>query len=235
MAFSWTTLAPTTRRWAAAGIGAAVVGWMGLGFTAGAWLAPHAPGTPTALTTTGAGTATATASATPWTVGHVAPWSANLTTLTGQSTHLARGAHGTIVMAMASWCLFCGYEDRWVWPKLAQAHPHWAIDIVDVSPQGGIADPGPQNPPFHGHDGVGGALTVSGMQTTMRQYVSTYGLHAPNIHVYVAPTATQSAWAVQSFPDIFVINAAGQVVHQSPGAITASGGPALLATATAGQ
>ncbi|AUW95318.1 hypothetical protein BXT84_00480 [Sulfobacillus thermotolerans] len=231
MAFSWTTLAPATRRLASVGIGVAVLGWMGLGFTAGAWLAPHTTTPAATPSTPGTTPAAAPDPQTPWTVGHPAPWSAALTTLSGQTTHLARGPHGTIVMAMASWCLFCGYEDRWVWPSVAREHPQWAIDIVDVSPQGGIADPGPQNPPFHGHDGVGGPLSVAQMQTTMQHYVQTYGLHAPNIHVYVAPTATQSAWAVQSFPDIFVINAAGQIVQQSPGAITASGVPGLLAAA----
>lgn len=224
-------LSSPTRRWLGLGVGAAILGWMGLGFTLGAWLAPAktvtaAPQTSafhptTPSTTPSAGTG-------PWAIGHTAPWSAALTTLTGHATHLARGSHGTIVMAMASWCLFCGYEDKWVWPTLAKAHPHWAIDIVDVSPQGGIADPGPQNPPFHGHDGVGGPLSVAQMQATMRQYVQTYGLHAANIHVYVAPTATQQTWNITSFPTIYAINSHGVVSQTTPGAVTVSQAQALF-------
>lgn len=224
-------IAPATRRWMVAGLGFALIGWMGVGFTLGAWLAPTK--TLTAADPS-AGTSTfrpspSPSSVTPWVIGRQAPWSAALTTLSGQSTHLARGTHGTIVMAMATWCLFCGYENKWVWPSLAQAHPHWAIDLVDVSPQGGIADPGPESPPFHGQDGIGGPLTVAQMRSVMSQYVHTYGIKAPNIHVYVAPTATQSAWQIRSFPTIYVIDAQGVVQQTTPGAVTASQATALFA------
>ena len=206
------------RRWMTVGLGLAVIGWMGIGFTLGAWMAPHPTAAAPAPTVTAA--VPPSPSPSPWAVGQPAPWSAPVNTLTGQPTHLARGAQGTIVMAMASWCLYCGYEDKWVWPAFAKAHPQWAIDIVDVSPQGGIADPGPQNPPFHGQDGVGGSLSVAGMQTVMQQYVHTYGLRAPNIHVYVAPLATQSAWHIASVPTIYATNAQGIVQQTTPGAVT---------------
>ncbi|WP_053958144.1 hypothetical protein [Sulfobacillus thermosulfidooxidans] len=224
-------ISPSARRWLLGGVGAAIVGWMGIGFTVGAWLAPTSRVTAASSTSTFHPTtpsATPPSSAGPWTIGQTAPWSAPLTTLSGHATHLARGSHGTIVMAMASWCLFCGYEDRWVWPQMAREHPHWAIDIVDVSPQGGIADPGPQNPPFHGHDGVGGPLTVAQMQATMRQYVSTYPLQAANIHVYVAPSPTQSAWHIGSFPTIYAINRQGIVQQTTPGAVTLTQAAALF-------
>jgi len=215
-----------SRRWLMAGAGLALVGWMGIGFTLGAWLAPKSV-TPTAAPSA-APTAPPSPTTSPWVVGQSAPWNAPLTTLTGQPTHLARGQKGTVVMAMASWCLYCGYEDRWVWPAFAKAHPQWAIDIVDVSPQGGIADPGPQSPPFSGHDGVGGSLSVTGMQAVMRQYVQTYHLAAPNIHVYVAPLTTQSAWHVASFPSIYVANSQGIVEQSTPGAITLAQAQALV-------
>nr|WP_172684491.1 hypothetical protein [Sulfobacillus thermotolerans] len=125
-------------------------------------------------------------------------------------------------MAMASWCLFCGYDDKWVLPILAKT-PGVTVDIVDVSPQGGIADAGPQSPAFSGHDGQGGPLTVTGMETTMQHYVTAFGtLSAPNIHVYVAPQTTQSAWHIQSFPTLAFIGPSGKVVVAPNGAQTLS-------------
>ncbi|MCY0865272.1 MAG: hypothetical protein OWQ57_10000 [Sulfobacillus sp.] len=175
-----------------------------------------APSTPTP---TPGGTPAATG---PFVVGHSFPFQAAVETLSGTPTHLAHGSRATIVMAMASWCLFCSYEDKYVLPALAKT-PGVAIDIVDVSPQGGIADPGPESPPFSGHDGTGGPLTLTGMEYTMRQYVATYGtLAAPNIHVYVAPPATQTAWNVQAFPTLAFVNAQGRIVVAPPGALTVS-------------
>lgn len=142
--------------------------------------------------------------------------------LSGHATPLARGPKATVVMAMASWCRYCGYEDKWVLPQLAKT-PGVAIDIVDVSPQGGIAVPGPENPPFSGHDGQGGPLTVVGMEQVMRQYVQTFGtLNAPNVHVYVAPQTTQTAWNIQSFPTLAFLGANGQVVGAPDEALTLS-------------
>lgn len=159
---------------------------------------------------------------TPFVVGRSAPWAAPVETLTGQQTTLAQGSKGTVIMAMASWCLYCGYEDKWVLPVLAKT-PGVVIDIVDVSPQGGIADPGPQSPAFSGHDGQGGPLTVAGMESTMQQYKKTFGtLNASNIHLYVAPQSTQSAWNIQSFPTLAFANASGKVVVAPAGAQTIS-------------
>ncbi len=125
-------------------------------------------------------------------------------------------------MAMASWCLYCGYDDKYVMPILAKT-PGVAIDIVDISPEGGIADPGPQNPPFGGHDGTGGAITTAGMESIMRQYVTTYGtLNASNIHVYVAPSSTQNAWNIQATPTLAFIDSNGKVSVAPAGAQTIS-------------
>lgn len=179
-----------------------------------------------------AGTSTAS---NPFVVGTSFPFTTSqVETLTGHVTHLALGSRATIVMAMASWCLFCGYEDKYVLPVLART-PGVVVDIVDVSPQGGIADPGPATPPFHGHDGAGGPLTVAGMRTTMQHYVQTYGLAKTAIHVYVAPTATQQAWHVSAFPSLAFLNARGTVVVAPPGALTIAQGRTALDEALSGS
>ena len=158
----------------------------------------------------------------PFSPGSATMFSTVVESLSGHATALARGPKATVVMAMASWCRYCGYEDKWVLPQLAKT-PGVAIDVVDVSPQGGIADPGPQNPPFSGHDGQGGPLTVAGMETTMQYYVTTFGtLSASNIHVYVAPQTTQSAWNIQSFPTLAFLGANGTVAVAPNGAQTLS-------------
>lgn len=217
---------------------AAGVGFLSGGFTLGV-LAGHgfapavtasgsgSPITPTTTTGTGAGTggaATGTTSGAtgPFTVGSAFNFKTPLETLTGHQTTLAQGSKGTVIMAMASWCLYCGYEDKWVLPALAKT-PGVVVDIVDVSPQGGIANPGPQSPAFSGHDGQGGPLTVAGMESTMQQYKKAFGtLNASNIHVYVAPQATQSAWNIQSFPTLAFTNGSGKVVVAPGGAQTLS-------------
>ena len=162
------------------------------------------------------GTPSTTTSA--FTAGQAAPWSTSLDNLNGQPAHLVRGSKGTLVVEMASWCLFCGYTDKYIVPLIAKM-PGVAVDVVDMSPQGGIADPGPQSPPFSGHDGQGSAITTAQMATTMQQYVSTYGTLTA-AHVFVAPSATRSAWNIQSFPTIDWINASGKVVSSTPGALT---------------
>lgn len=156
----------------------------------------------------------------PFTLGHAFPFTSRVDTLNGHPTTLARGSRGTVVIAMASWCLYCGYEDKWVLPVLAHT-PGVTIDVVDVSPRGGIADPGPQTPPFSGHDGSGGPLTTAGMESVMQQYVKAFGtLSAPSIHVYVAPASTRQAWQVTMFPTLAFINHAGRVAVAPPGAQT---------------
>ncbi len=178
--------------------------------------------TPGTTTTSTAPTGTTSTAGGPFAVGRTVNFQTPVLNLTGRKTTLARGSKGTIIVAMASWCLYCGYDDKYVMPLLAKT-PGVAIDIVDISPQGGIADPGPQNPPFSGHDGTGGALTTAGMESIMRQYVTTYGtLNASNIHVYVAPTRTQTAWNVQSTPTIAYVSANGKTVVAPPGAQTIS-------------
>lgn len=159
-------------------------------------------------------------------------WQAPVETLAGKTTTLAHGTHGTAVIVMASWCLYCGYEDRYVIPQMVKAFPQLTIDVVDVSPQGGIADPGPITPPFHGHDGTGGPLTPTGMLTTMEHYAKIYQIPS-SVHVYVAPSATQSAWQVQSFPTWVFADGQGTITHVAAGAFTVAAMNSTVATGIA--
>jgi len=151
-------------------------------------------------------------------VHHRFPWATVLRSDTNHPELLARGKRLTIVMAMASWCHFCGYEDRWVWPTIIHT-PGVAIDLVDVSPAEGVANPGPKNPPFSGTDGSGQPTTVRGMETAMQHYIRAYHL-PPSIHVYIAPTAVQHRWQVDEFPTIWFVGATGYVQSLRQGAWT---------------
>ena len=156
----------------------------------------------------------------PFTLGQSAPWSSAVLTTSGQPTQLARGSKATVILGGATWCLFTGYVDRWVMPALAKT-PGVVVDIVDLSPQGGIADPGPENPPFTGHDGTGGTISVTQMGQVLQQYGQQYGLlNDPNIHLYVATAKTQAAWGITSFPGWAVVGSNGKVDTVEPGALT---------------
>ena len=179
-------------------------------------------------------TVAATTSTSPFITGSKWNFQTPVEALTGKTTTLARGTKGTVVLAMASWCLYCAYEDKYVVPELAKT-PGVVVDVVDVSPQGGIGVPGPQAPAFSGHDGSGGPLTVAGMAQTMRQYVKTFGtLSAPNIHVYVAPVTTQSLWAVTNFPSMAFMSTQGTVSVAPLGAQTLSQAQVDLTQAVGG-
>ncbi len=207
---------------------AAAVGFLSGGFTLGV-VATHGfqtstPASPSTTAAPGGGTVgspdTTTPSGGPFTTGATFNFKTPVENLAGKTTTLARGSQGTVVMAMASWCLFCAYEDKYVMPQLAKT-PGVAIDIVDVSPQGGIGNPGPESPAFSGHDGTGGSLNTAGMIAIMTQYTKTFGtLNAANIHVYVAPSKTRTAWNVQSFPTLAFIGAHGKIAVVPPGAQT---------------
>ena len=146
------------------------------------------------------------------------PWTTTVRTDTNRPVALARGKRLTIVMAMASWCHFCGYEDRWVWPTIIHT-PGVAIDLVDVSSAGGVANPGPKTPPFSGTDGSGQPTNVRGMEAAMRHYVLAYHL-PPSIHVYIAPTSVQRGWHVDAFPTIWFVEPTGRVQSLRQGAWT---------------
>ena len=165
--------------------------------------------------TTGGASPTPTA----WTVGQGVP-RGTLDTLTGQSTTLARGSKGTVIVEMATWCLFCGYTDKYDVPQWAKT-PGWTVDVVDINTDGGIANPGPISPPFSGHDNVGNAISRSGREQTLSQYAQTYGIRG-DAHFYVASAATISAWNVQSYPTLITLNGSGTVTSVTPGAVPAT-------------
>lgn len=41
----------------------------------------------------------------------------------GAFVPIVRGRRITVVMFMASWCLYCAYEDKYVWPAIVRATP----------------------------------------------------------------------------------------------------------------
>jgi len=144
---------------------------------------------------------------------------------TGKLSHLVRGSHMTIVMLMASWCLYCAYDDKYVWPTVIHT-PGLVLDIVDVSSRSGIGDPGPYQPAFSGHDNPGPTVGVSGMRRTMTTYVQQFGLTASNIHVFVDPEG-MTYFSVTMFPTVLFINQNGDVERVN-GALTPSTAASIL-------
>lgn len=154
--------------------------------------------------------------------GKASPIHSALVTVSGQRTTLALGRKVTVVLAMATWCKYCAYMDKWVLPPIAK-EPGVAVDVIDLSPMGGIADPGPRRPAFNGTDGsVGTFLSQRGMETAMRLYAAKYGIASSGIHFYVAPTSTRQQWHVTAFPTIIVLNAHRIVALQQARAMTLS-------------
>ena len=135
-------------------------------------------------------------------------------------SQLARGSRVTVVMLMASWCLYCAYDDKYVWPTILNTKG-LTLDIVDVSTYSGIGDPGPKHPAFTGQDHPGPVVGVAGMNRTMEKYVSQFHLKASNIHVYLDPQGLKY-WSVSTFPTILLINRHGQLAARVEGALTAS-------------
>lgn len=188
---------------------------MGLvGYVVGTAVHPAAAPT-TAVTTP----TTPSAPVTTWTVGDRAP-AGTLVGLTDQPATLAHGAKGTVVVEMATWCLFCGYTDKYDVPQWAR-QPGWVVDVVDVNGEGGIANPGPQSPPFHGQDHVGAVEPAAQRATTLAAYAQQYGI-AADAHFYVARSATSAAWAVSSYPTLITLNAQGVVTSVTPGSMPAT-------------
>ncbi len=153
---------------------------------------------------------------------------------TKKPAYLVKGSKMTVVMLMASWCLYCAYDDKYVWPSLLH-EKGLTLDIVDVSNHGGIGDPGPESPPFSGHDNYQSAtIGARGMIQTMNQYVKQFSLNYPNVHVYVDPNGL-SYWSVKNFPTILLINGKGQLVDRVDGALTKSSAQKLVAQVMSGK
>lgn len=152
-----------------------------------------------------------------------------LTLTSGKPVTIARGPRLTIVMLMASWCLYCAYEDKYVWPHIARSFPGVKVDVIDVSQNGGIGVPGPQSPAFTGHDNIGLKLGVLGMRKTMITYRQRFDLHKPAVNVYVDPSA-RGYWHVTSFPTLLFVNSAGRIVHRTNGALPYPAMAALISS-----
>jgi thiol-disulfide isomerase/thioredoxin len=136
----------------------------------------------------------------------------------GKPAVLARGRQETIVMLMASWCLYCAYVDKWVWPTIWKT-PGLVLDIVDSTQQSGIGNPGPKYPPFEGKDHIGPIVGIARLRKTMEKYMRKFDLKRKNVHVYVDPTAGEY-WGIQAFPTILVVNKQGHLAKRINGVIT---------------
>lgn len=146
----------------------------------------------------------------------------------GRPTYFTRGKKVTVVMLMASWCLYCAYVDKYVWPSVIHT-PGLDLNLVDVSSNSGIGDPGPQTPAFSGHDNQGPVVGVSGMRSVMNRYVKRFDLTASNIQVFVEPAGLQY-WRVQYFPTILFLNAKGQLIKRVSGGITSAQAHAIISS-----
>ncbi|PSR20127.1 MAG: hypothetical protein C7B45_16390 [Sulfobacillus acidophilus] len=163
------------------------------------------------------------------TAGAAFNWNTTVRTLNDHSTTLARGSKGTIVELMASWCLFCGYTDKYALPTISKT-PGVAVDVIDVYPATGIANPGPENPPFSGKDGRVVTADTAQMATTMQQYKKDYG-GMPGMNLYVAPSATRALWKPRSIPILIWINKAGIVTKVSVGGLLPNQAQSLMQSA----
>lgn len=145
---------------------------------------------------------------------------------TGHPQYFTRGKRVTVVMLMASWCLYCAYVDKYVWPTVIHT-PGLALNLVDVSSNGGIGNPGPKAPAFSGHDNVGSVVNVAGMRRIMHRYINRFHLTQPNVHVFVEP-AGMKYWSVKYFPTILFVSATGKVTRVN-GGITPSQAQSIIA------
>ncbi len=158
--------------------------------------------------------------------GQSFPWNYKAYGLDGQMHLLHRGKRATIVVMMASWCKFCAYDDKYVWPVLMKT-PGVVVDIIDVSPNGGIGDPGPFSPPFDGSDHFGKPISPTGMISVMREYRVKFHLTAPNVAIYVDPEGLER-WPIKYFPTIAFINGQGNVSQTVNGGLLLSQAQGLL-------
>lgn len=137
----------------------------------------------------------------------------------GQIRPMIRGSKVTVVMLMASWCKYCAYDNRYVWPAISRMGSDVQINMVDVSAHGGIGDPGPINPEFMGKDHFGPPLGITGMRRLMQRYVQQFGINEGNIHVFVNPDG-MSVWHVTAFPTTLFFDSDGRLLARENGGLT---------------
>ncbi len=152
---------------------------------------------------------------------------------TGHPQYFIRGSKVTVVMLMASWCLYCAYVDKYVWPSIIHTQG-LALNIVDISSLSGIGVPGPKNPAFSGHDNVGPVVNVTGLRRVMSRYVQRFQLTEPNVHAFVDP-AGLTYWQVQSTPTLLFINAKGTLVKRVNGAVTSAEAQQIILSIEKGE
>lgn len=144
----------------------------------------------------------------------------------GRRQRLAAGPTGTVVIAMASWCKFCAFDDAYVVPMLVSEGV--TVDIVDVSSHGGIGVPGPLSQAFTGADHRTGRLSLGGLVATMRRYANTFHLTQASVHVYVALPATVKTWHVTSYPTLYTVNKERLITHVQPTAAVPADVPQIM-------
>ena len=159
-------------------------------------------------------------------LGQTFPWQYKPYALDGQRHPVQRGNRATIVVMMASWCKFCAYDDKYVWPVLAKT-PGVTVDIIDVSPNAGIGNPGPFSPPFSGTDHIGNPINRAGMIAVMREYRAQFHLTQPNVAVYVDHQGL-ARWPIKYFPTVVFINQKGVISKISNGGLQLSQAEDLL-------
>ncbi len=159
-------------------------------------------------------------------LGQAFPWQYQPYALDGKGHLLMRGKRATIVVMMASWCKFCAYDDKYVWPVLAKT-PGVTVDIIDVSPNAGIGNPGPFSPPFSGTDHIGNPINRAGMIAVMREYRTQFHLTQPNVAIYVDRQGL-ARWPIKYFPTIVFINRQGVISKISNGGLQLSQAQGLL-------
>lgn len=127
----------------------------------------------------------------------------------------------TVILAMAPWCRYCAWEDRWVEPGLARYLGRKGIRlvIVDGSAKLGVATAGPIGQPGGGQDGVGPALTPSdpGYQTAVEASLAGYR-HRYGVIVWANPAAHLKArWRLAEYPTFLFVNPDGLLADRITG------------------
>lgn len=152
-------------------------------------------------------------------VGKAVP-SGALLALSGRQGALRLGRRATVVVFIATWCKYCAYMDKWIVPQISKLHGI-QVDVVDISSEGGIADPGPRTPVFSGSDAQKEPLlSLRGMESDLRTYVADYRLNGSDASFFVAPSSTQTKWRISALPTVVVLNTHGTVSVAHPGAMT---------------
>lgn len=120
-------------------------------------------------------------------------------------------SHGTIVIAMATWCKYCAWEAKWQEPRLfqwAQTHKVRVL-VINITKIPAIGIAGPLSAPASGQDGTH-LLPHTTWQETLTQYAILYKI--PSQFLYGDPNQTSYfSHHTKSLPTIFFISAQGHL------------------------